>query len=599
MNLFEEKSLLRERLGYNFLLFLIVALFCIFAVRLWYLQVYKAEYFFEKAQDNVQRRQLVYAPRGLFLDREGRLLAVNEPSYSLALVREDTPDIDRTLKQVSRWTNIPLEKLRDEFERGRTMVRSFEKQVLVSNLSYELLTRVETEVPYWPGVRVMVQPRRKYLQGEVFSHVLGYVAQASEEELRKDPGLRLGDNVGKHGLELTMEQTLRGTKGLKQQEVDAAGRVLREQILQYPESGQDVQLSIDLDLQEHIYSRMQGKTGAVVVLDADTGQVRALVSTPGYDNNKFVFGISHADWRDLIDDPHRPLRNRTIQNAYPPGSVLKPVMAALGLEEGFDPEEEIFCRARYRLGNRVFRCWHHHGDVDMNKALVQSCDTYFYKLARKLGVDKMSPFAKNSGLGKPTGINLPHERAGIIPDREWKLRNVGEAWRGGDNLNMVIGQGFLQTTPLQMAVFTAALANGGTLYRPSLLLEEKRLDPEPLPWQEKTLDFIYQAMVDTVEKERGTARRLQTRDAEVGGKTGTAQVVRLMPEHEEDELEAVDYWFRHHGWMISFARQGDENYAVATLVEHGGSGSRSAGPVVKSIYDYLFTPEKVVTEALP
>ncbi len=589
MSLFQEKSLLRERLGYNFLLFLIVALFCVFAVRLWYLQVYKAEYFFEKAQDNVQRRQLVYAPRGLFLDRDGRLLAVNEPSYSLALVREDTPDIDRTLKQVSRWTNIPLEQIQDEFHRGRTMVRSFEKQVLVSNLSYELLTRVETEVPYWPGVKIMVQPRRKYLQGEVLSHVLGYVAQASEEELRKDPGLRLGDNVGKHGLEFTMEQTLRGTKGLKQLEVDAAGRVLREKILDDPVSGEDVQLSIDLDLQEYIYYQMQGKTGAVVVLDADTGQVRALVSTPGYDNNKFVFGISHSDWRDLVENPHRPLRNRTIQNAYPPGSVFKPVMAALGLEEGFDPKDEIFCRARYRLGNRVFRCWHPHGHVNMNKSLGQSCDTYYYKLARKLGVDKMSPFAKASGLGRPTGIDLPHERSGIIPDRTWKLHNMGEAWRGGDNLNMVIGQGFVQTTPLQMAVVTAAMVNGGILYRPSLILDEKRLDPEALPWQEETLDFIYQAMVDTVEKERGTARRLRTRDVIVGGKTGTSQVVRLLPEHAEDDPEAVDYWLRHHGWMISFALKGEKRYAVAALVEHGGSGSRAAGPVVRTIYDYIFS----------
>jgi len=596
MNQFRENSFFSDRPASHFLLVLVAALFFVLAFRLWFLQVYKGEFYFQKAQENLQRRQHIYAPRGLFLDREGRLLAVNEPSYSLALVREDTPDMERTLKQISKWTGKSLEELRADFERGRSMVRSFENQILVSNLSFDLLTRVETEAPYWPGVKVVVQPRRRYLQGEVMSHVLGYVAQASEQELAADPGLRLGDNVGKHGLEYTMEKILRGSRGLKQLEVDAAGRVLREYMLAPPQPGKNLQLSIDLELQTFIYTLMEGRTGSVVVLDADTGQVLALVSTPGYDNNKFVFGVSRDQWRNLLENPHHPLQNRSIQNAYPPGSVFKPLMAALGLESpDISPGQEVSCTGSYRLGDRVFRCWRPHGRVNMNRALVESCDTYFYQLGERLGVDQISSFALASGLGRRTGIDLPHERAGLIPSREWKRKRFNDAWRGGDNLNLAIGQGFIQVTPLQMARMTAAIANGGHLYRPSLFLEEKKLDPEPLPWSVGTREFIYQAMLDTVEKERGTARRLRTREVDVGGKTGTAQVVRLMPEHTEDDPEAVDYWLRHHAWMISFAVSDRQRYAVAALVEHGGSGSAAAGPVVKAVYDYLFPQDQEKT----
>lgn len=593
MNLSQENGLLRERLGFYFLLFLIAVLFCSFAVRLWYLQVYKGDYYFQKAQENLERRQHVHAPRGLVLDREGELLAINEPSYSLAVVREEIEELDQTLNQISKWTGKPREDIQEKFERGRGMVPSFENQILVSNLSYQVLTKVETEAPYWPGVEIVVQPRRKYPQGEVLSNVLGYVGKADKRALERDSDLRLGDNVGKQGLEYVKEKTLRGNKGLKKQEVDASGRVVREEVLVQPESGQDVQLSIDLELQDHVHSLLQGEAGAAVVMDADTGQVLAMVSTPGYDNNKFPVGVSREDWRNLLENPHNPLLNRSIQNAYPPGSVFKPVMAALALEEAdIDPEEEINCTGRYRLGNRVFRCWHDHGDVDMHEALVQSCDTYFYRLGEKLGVDKISDFAVASGLGKQTGISLPQERSGVIPTREWKKDRVNEAWRGGDDLNLAIGQGFTQVTPLQMARFAGAVANGGYLYQPSLFLDDEKIGPEPLPWKEETKDFIYDAMVGAVEDDSGTARRLRIPEITVGGKTGTAQVVSLMPGHKEDELEAVDYWLRHHAWMISFAERKDRRYAVATLVEHGGSGSSAAGPVVKSIYEHLFEQDQ-------
>ncbi len=589
MSLFKSSSIFNEKFGSHLLVFLIVSIFCIFSLRLWYLQIYKGDFFAQKAQDNLQRRQQIYAPRGLFLDRHGELLASNEPSYSLAIVREDCPDIDSTLKQISIWTETPLEQLQDEFALGRSMVRSFENQIVFSNLPFNVLTRIETESPFWPGVKVVVQPRRRYLQGEVLSHVLGYVARASEEELTRDPELRLGDNVGKLGLEFTLEKSMRGQKGLRQMEVDASGRILHQEVLLPPVPGQNVQLSIDLGLQQKAFELMEGRSGSAIVLDATTGQVLALVSAPGYDNNEFVFGISHKNWQDMLNNPHHPMQNRSIQSTYPPGSVFKLVMAGLAhMEPDIRTEDRIFCSGSLRLGNRVFRCWKDHGWVDMTKSLVESCDVYYYQLGERLGVDKISVFAVGSGFGRTTGIDLPHERSGLMPTREWKRQRFNDGWRGGDNFNLAIGQGFTLVTPLQVARFIAAIANGGNLYKPSLLLDEKMSDQEPLPWSEASRSFVYRTMIETVEGERGTARRLAKDGVIVGGKTGTSQVTGLLPGHLEDDPEAVDYWLRHHGWMAAFAGRDDQKYSIVALVEHGGSGSRAAGPVVRGILDYLF-----------
>ncbi|MFP4454344.1 MAG: penicillin-binding protein 2 [Desulfonatronovibrio sp.] len=589
MTLLKGNSIFNENFGAYFLLFLIVSLFCIFSIRLWYLQVHKGGFFYEKAQDNLQRIQQVYAPRGLFMDRNGELLAVNEPSYGLAIVREDCPDIEATLRQISKWTGTPLAQIEDEFAKGKKMVRSFENQIIALNLPFDVLTRVETESPYWPGVKIVVQPRRKYLQGEVLSHVLGYVARASEDELRADSGLRLGDNVGKQGLEFSLEKVLRGQKGLKQMEVDASGRVLHEEMLTPPVPGTDIRLSIDLEMQQEAFRLMEGKSGSVIVMDADTGQALALASTPGYDNNKFVYGISHKDWQALLNNPDYPLQNRSVQSSYPPGSVFKLVMAGLAhMDPEIHPSERVYCSGSMRLGNRVFRCWKDHGWVDMTKSLVESCDIYYYQLGDRLGVDRISRFALDSGFGSLTGIDLPHERAGLVPTRQWKKQRFNDGWRGGDNLNLAIGQGFTQVTPLQVARFISAIANGGVLYKPSLLRDEQKAEPVPLPWSESARNFVYQAMIKTVEEERGTAARLRKKGVTVGGKTGTAQVVALMPEHEEDDPEAVVYRLRHHGWMAAFARKDERTYSVVALVEHGGSGSRAAGPVVRGMLDYIF-----------
>jgi penicillin-binding protein 2 len=566
---------------------LIWVLFCIFALRFWYLQVHKGQEFSEMARDNQLRRESMYAPRGLIFDAKGRLVAVNDPAYALGVVREDVSDTQATLSLVSDWTGNDLAKIQERYNLGRRRTKTFEPLVLVSDLSHELLARIESNSPFHPGLEIVVRPRRRYPQGELLSHVLGYVAEANEEEIQKDPKLALGDNVGKGGLELILENRLRGDKGLRQLEVDATGRHLDTAILENPEAGENITLSIDLDLQRHCAKLMEGQAGAIVVMEPDTGKIRAFVSAPSYDNNLFVGGLSQKEWTGLRDDPMHPLQNRVVQSMFPPASVFKLVTGGLALAEKYNPEETVWCPGSWKFGRRLFRCWKKwgHGHVDLKEALIHSCDVYFYQVGDRLGVDKMSTFSKACGFGSKTGIDLPHEKGGLIPTRDWKLKRFKEPWQGGENLNFAIGQGYTLVTPLQVTRFISALINGGRLLKPQLLEGEAVVEQSVLPLDEAQRNFIIDAMVQTVED--GTARRLKRKDAVMGGKTGTAQVVRIMSDKRR-KTEEMPYHERDHAWLASFGMKNGTSYAAVCMVEHGGHGSTAAGPVLKEVYNYLF-----------
>ncbi len=570
---------------------LVILLFCLFGLRLWYLQIYKGAYFDSKSQDNRLRRYSLYAPRGLILDTHGRLLAENQPSYALSLIREDCPDIDATLNQVALWTGIPLEQLRTEYKRGKKRIKSFDNQILVPHISFDQVAAIESHTIDWPGLNILIRPRRFYPQGPDMTHVLGYVAQANEQELNADPRLALGDNIGKLGLEYVLENVLRGTKGLKECEVDVLGRTMTEEQLRAPQAGQDVVLSLDLEAQKVAAKALRPHAGSVVVLEPDTGKVVALVSEPAYDNNAFVEGIAVKDWKALLTDPRHPLQNRSIQSAYPPGSVFKLIVGACGLSHHVaQPKDTVFCPGNFQLGNRVFRCWKRtgHGMVGLERALVESCDVYFYKLGKELGIDRISQFARACGLGTTTGIALPHEKSGLIPDQAWKWRRWGQPWQQGETLNAAIGQGDVLVTPLQVAVYLGALINGGRLIKPSLLKDEPVLSRGMLPFGEQIGTLIRDAMIATVEEPRGTARRLRMKGCRIGGKTGTAQVVNLQKKYENKETHEIPYNKRDHAWMASFGICGSKKYVVVALVEHGGHGGSDAGPVVRAVYEYLF-----------
>lgn len=573
---------------------LVLGLFLVFVFRFWYIQIHKGQEFADKAENNRLRQHLVYAPRGLIRDRHGTLLAVNEPAYALAIVREDSQDIAGALLHVSQWLNLDLNQLQETFDKGRARIKRFEPQILIPSLTFAQLALVEANTLFWPELKIVTRPKRAYLQGPLLAHVIGYVAEANEDELNNDPELSLGDSIGKKGMEFTLEKKLRGTKGLRQVDVDAAGRQLGANMLIQPLAGEEVRLSIDLELQRFIDEQMGDHVGSVIVLEADTGQVLALVSKPSFDNNLFVSGLSHADWAVLRDNPAHPLQNRTIQSAYPPGSVFKLVIAGCALTEKVAAtSDRVFCSGGFQLGNRLFRCWERrgHGVVDMARGLVESCDTFFYTIGDKLGVDRMYPCAIQSGFGKPTGIDLPHESPGLVPSRDWKRRRFGEAWRRGENLNMSIGQGYMLTTPLQVARYNAALINGARLLKPQLLADAVPEEQARLPLSEAHREFLAQTMVDTVEGSRGTAHRIALKGIRLSAKTGTAQVVKLTAGHEKKALEDIPYQFRDHAWMTSFGEYGEQRYVVVAMVEHGGGGGATAGPIIKAIYEHIFAEE--------
>jgi len=590
-DLYNESEQQAPRAGLTLLQALILGLFCLFAVRLWYLQIHRSDAFQAQALENQLRQESIPSPRGLIRDRNGDLLAVNEPAYALGIIREDCPDVDRLVHQIAVWTGKDYFELKTLYNKNRKRVKPFEPLIVVPDLTFAQLALVETNKLRWPGLEIQFRPRRLYRYGTLFAHVLGYVAEADEEDMAKRHDLALGDYVGKQGIELMLEDRMRGNKGLAQYQVDVNGRRLKERVLKHPQAGHEISLSIDLGLQRLCMDWLSEQAGGVAVMDADTGQLWALATAPSYNSNDFSSGLSSKQWAKLRDNPLHPMQNRVIQSVYPPGSIFKHVVAGAGLQSGMvDPKETVFCSGSVKLGRRVFRCWRRggHGKVDMNRALVESCDVYFYKLGKKLTVDRMSEFAKAVGFGQKTGIRLPHEKSGNIPTREWKLKRFGESWQGGDNLNMAIGQGFTLVTPLQVVRFFAGIVNGGKLLKPLLLKDEKTVVQADIPLRPDQIELLHQALINTVETPHGTCRRIRTKGVTVGGKTGTAQVVRLTDELKELKDDQIPYKFRDHAWMAAIAEKDGRRFAIACLVEHGLHGGSGAGPIVKAVIDYLF-----------
>ena len=408
-----------------------------------------------------------------------------------------------------------------------------------------------------------------------------------------DSALAMGDLVGKQGLELELEKQLRGRKGLYDVEVDAHARVLGKTLRDEPRGGHEIHLSLDAGLQKAAWDALGGEAGCIVVMEPDSGKLRALVTSPAYDNNLFAAGISQRDWDALRTNNRFPLQNRVIQSGYPPGSVWKLVMATMLLEKGVNPRESVFCPGQVKLGNQIFRCWKRggHGSEDLVHALIDSCDVYFYQMGDRLGIDKLEEFAKACGFGRPTGIDLPHEKSGLVPSRDWKRRRFGRPWTRGETYNVSIGQGYTLVTPVQVAVFVSALLNGGDLLKPQLVDDATREVRGRVPAKPETLKFVVEAMRRTANG--GTAKVVGRKDADMGGKTGTAQVVKLKMAAGDRRLKMseMEYAQRDHAWIATWGIKDGKTYVVIVMVEHGGGGSSVAGPVARKVYDYLFGPD--------
>ncbi len=582
------------KMGVLLLQVLVGLLFLVFVVRFWYLQVNKGESYAKLAQLNRMREERILAPRGLILDSEGKVLADNIVAYGISIVREDSPDIPATLAQVSAWTGINHDELIAKYRKDVRKVQSFEPMLLVSDLNVHLVTKIEAELINWPGLEIVTQAKRTYPQRDIYAHILAYFDEANEKEMESNKKLHMGDLVGKQGLEYTLDEQLRGVKGLYQREVDVLGRSLSKKLMQEPHGGKIIRLAIDTKLQNAAWEAIGEHTGSVVVMDPDSGKLLALVTKPAYDNNLFTEGISHKDWNILRENPKHPLQNRAVQSVYPPASVWKLVMTGLFLEHGIHPSETVTCAGSVRLGNRNFRCWHAgHGAMNMTSALVNSCDIYYYIMGSRVGIDKIAKYAKASGFGNITGIGLPHEKAGLVPSREWKQERYGAGWLKGETYNISIGQGYTLVTPLQVATYVSALLNGGKLLVPQVVDMGAPIVKGTIPGTAKHHAFIIDSMKKTAEY--GTARVISRKDALMGGKTGTAQVVKLrMRGGRRLRNEEIDYFQRDHAWIATFGAKDTQRYVVIVMLEHAGGGSKMAGPVAKKMYDAIFGPQIVM-----
>ena len=570
------------------------------AGRLYQLQVVESERYTVLADENRINMQLLPPTRGRIFDRFGQILAENRLNYRLVVVPEAALDLDKALDKIAAL--VPIES----HDRERVLREARRKQKFIpimvrENLTWEEVSQIEVNTPDLPGVMINVGRRRLYAFGADAAHVVGYVGAVNESDLTDDPLLALPDfRIGKSGAERTLESSLRGEAGARQVEVNAYGRVIRELGRRTGRSGDDHMLTIDLGLQQYAAARFGDESGSAVVLDVHSGEILALASLPSYDPNMFTAGISRRQWRELISHPRFPLSNKSINGQYSPGSTFKMIVALAALESGeVEPSHSFYCPGYLKLGNRRFRCWRRygHGHLAMVGGLMESCDVYFYEVAKRVGIDRIAAMSRRFGFGEKLDIELPGEKPGLVPTRDWKLAAIGEAWQGGETLVVGIGQGYLLTTPLQLAVMVARIANGGIAVRPRILAEVIR-DGQPLARERETFspmgispahfDIVRTGMQRVVNDPKGTAYRARIEESALAmaGKTGSVQVRRISErEHRRGVTKNEDrpWEERDHALFVAYAPMERPRYGVAVVVEHGGSGGGVAAPIARDI----------------
>jgi penicillin-binding protein 2 len=588
----------------------IIFFIAILISRLWFLQIHSGSDYTEQSESNRIRVQDIAAPRGNILDRTGQILVTNRPQFNIVWIREDAPNPDEVIKRLSKILNEDISVLLDRIRYGADHPRYVPTR-LKEDIDWRTLVYIENNHFNLPGVRIEVLPSRDYLYKDLSSHLVGYLAEINPKELQNPlfANYESGDQVGKSGVEKLFESYLRGEKGRKFLEVDVHGFEQRQMKLQEPLPGNDLQLTIDIELQHAAEEAMADKAGSVVMMEVNTGKLLVLCSTPPLKLQDFVGGISSKAWKALLDNPYKPLMNKAIQGQYPPGSTYKIITALAALsEQVVTPETVYYCNGSLTFGNRRYGCWKKggHGAVNLHKALVESCDVYFYQVSQKLGVDNLAKYATSMGLGQKTGIVLEHEKNGLIPTADWKLRRYRVPWQDGETLSISIGQGFNLTTPLQICQMTAATANGGILYQPQLI--DSIMNPEGDLIQRfaptrtgktiasaESLEIVRKALIGVVHAKRGTARVAKLKGITIAGKTGTAQVVRLT-HHKDLKEEDIPYKYRDHAWFTAYAPAENPEVAVTVLVEHGMHGGSTSAPIAKTVLKRYFELKSAATK---
>jgi len=579
--------------------FAVGGIFAVLAFAYWYVQIARGDYYFELSENNRIRSVKLTAPRGYVLDRNGSVLVENEPAYSLQLYRREAKNLQASVDFAVRLLGLPADQVQARLARGRRYPE-FVPIPIAENLTLEEVARVEARAPEHPEFAIAVSQRRLYKRGNSAAHVLGYLAEATPDQIRASSnGYRLGDWIGQKGIESSYEKLLGGTNGERRVIVDSHAREIKEESRLESRPGQNLFLTIDRELQELAEESFADKVGSAVALDPRTGEILALVSSPSYDPNWFTRRVTPEEWSSLLSNSNHPLQNRAIQNMYSPGSVFKIFLAygALALGE-VDPNARIFCPGHAVFYGRTFRCHRRggHGWVDLRNAIKLSCDVYFYNLGRRLGVDRIAEIAHAFGFGEPTGLDLTHEKAGLVPSEEWARTKRGARWYPSETISVSIGQGPVLVTPLQVARAVSGLIEGGRLPTPHLFLASQdprtgvrlRYDSPPrksLPLDARRLALVKDGMWAVMNEPGGTAFGSRIPGLEAGGKTGTVQIAGrdavLRAGVDRSRIE-------DHAWFTAFAPMNDPKIVVVVFVEHGGHGGAVAAPIARRLLAKYF-----------
>jgi penicillin-binding protein 2 len=587
---------------------LVLIALAVLVVRLWYLQVIKGDEMKQKSENNSVRFRKILPLRGLIMDRNRHVLADNRASFDIVYMPRKGKRSESVINKLKEF--YKRSSLEFSTDQSFYQMKPYQSVKLEKNVGMDKIAVVETNALDLPGVYIDISPIRLYLDGEMLALIIGYTGEVSKEELKKNQEYEFGDITGKQGVEKLLDSYIRGKQGAELVEVNAYGKEIKNLGRINPISGYNIVLNINYELQKSAWAALEGKAGAIAVLDPRNGAVLAMVSSPSFDPNLFNSGFSGSEWSNIINNPLKPLSNRAISGQYPPGSTYKLIVAAAALEEGIvTPDTKFYCGGAYNLGKRTFHCWQKkgHGHVNLHKAIVESCDVYFYNVGRILGVEKIAHYARLFGLGKATGIDLPSEKNGLIPTRQWKQTMMKQPWHQGETISISIGQGFDLVTPLQLVSAYSAFANGGTHWKPQLVNRIETADskiykeflPEKrgvLPLKKETIDFLGRALWGVVNEPGGTGRAARRPNTDVCGKTGTAQVVSLPESEKARRTKAFAGSRGDHALFVCFAPFTNPEIAIAVIVENAGHGGSVAAPVARKILDTYFAGKKKITQ---
>jgi penicillin-binding protein 2 len=578
--------------------YIIVGMIGVLLLGFWKLQVIDADKYSSMAERNRVRYIPVIAPRGRMLDRDGRVLVDNRPAFSVLLLRDEPALVEKYLPGISDGLGIPLDDLRDQLANTKNLPK-FQPIIIKPDASRADIDFIESHRSDIPVLEMISVSRRRYRPGGFLAHAAGYVGEVSEQQIETSNGkLRPGDFAGKTGLEHQYNDLLQGTDGMRRVVVNSVGKEVERLATQEAIPGKQIQLTIDEDLQQVAEQSLGARPGAVVALDPHTGEVLAMVSHPALDPNDFAVRISAEDWKNLNEDPQHPLLNRAIQAQLAPGSVFKIVTATAMLEDKNPPENfTTFCPGYATFYGRQFKCYIYgkgsHGVAGLHKAILESCDIFFYNVGMRLGIDRLSYYASKLGLGHKTGIDLPSEEPGLMPSAEWAERVYHRKWYAGETISVAIGQGAVITTPLQLARMIGGIAMGGVFKQPHLLKDAPNVGEERFALSEPTVEKITDAMYGVVNEDGGTARNVRLPGIEVSGKSGTAQVIGYATRERMGKQKK----FEDNAWFVGYAPRRNPEIAVAVLVQESGKhGGEAAGPVVKDVIKAYYDKKNKKTQ---